>query len=343
MKVGTLARYYHAQHQELDLSSDLDLTSAIHELAYYSDEPSADSGALPIWFLSKITSGHVRVALSGEGADEIFGGYQTYLADACARTARQAPTAVLRAALQVANHLPVSDKKIGFEYKLKRFLAGTLLRSDEAHFFWNGTFTDSEQRDMGFKGEPASLDELVTTLSELPEGNSLNRYLFVDQHYYLPDDILYKCDRVSMAHALEIRPPFLDHRVVEFAARLPVDLKIRGRQTKFLLRRLLRQKLPKGIVNPRKEGLDIPAHDWLRGPLRPLLLEGLSREVVEEAGLLSYAAVERLITQHLNKRLNIGYHLWGLLTLHLWIRRWRIQTQAESASAGRGTLVAAVG
>jgi asparagine synthase (glutamine-hydrolysing) len=338
-----LARYYHAQHQELDLSSDLDLTSAIHELAYYSDEPSADSGALPIWFLSKITSGHVRVALSGEGADEIFGGYQTYLADACARTARQAPTAVLRAALQVANHLPVSDKKIGFEYKLKRFLAGTLLRSDEAHFFWNGTFTDSEQRDMGFKGEPASLDELVTTLSELPEGNSLNRYLFVDQHYYLPDDILYKCDRVSMAHALEIRPPFLDHRVVEFAARLPVDLKIRGRQTKFLLRRLLRQKLPKNIVNPRKEGLDIPAHDWLRGPLRPLLLEGLSREVVEEAGLLSYAAVERLITQHLNKRLNIGYHLWGLLTLHLWIRRWRIQTQAESASAGRGTLVAAVG
>jgi len=148
---------------------------------------------------------------------------------------------------------------------------------------------------------------------------------------------------MSMAHSLEVRPPFLDHRLVEFAARLPLNLKIQGGQTKFLLRRLMQQKLPKGLPNPRKEGLDIPVQEWLRGPLRPLLLEALSRETVEQAGLFSYAAVQGLIDQHLSRRSNCGYHLWGLLTLHLWIRRWHIQTRDECLRGSHRTFATAVG
>ena len=269
----SLARHYGTQHEESNISGDLDLTGAIHELSYYSDEPSADAGALPVWFLSKMTAQHVRVALSGEGADEIFGGYQTYLADAYSRIARRVPKLLLRAALHCANRLPVSDRKIGFEYKLKRFLAGSQLPSDEAHFFWNGTFSEEEQRVLGFDGRPGLLERLVKELPFVPGQHDRNRYLFVDQHCYLPDDILYKCDRMSMAHSLEVRPPFLDHRLVEFAASLPGRLKIDGSETKVLLRGLMRKKLPPRILNPRKEGLDIPAHEWLRGPLRPLLLE----------------------------------------------------------------------
>jgi asparagine synthase (glutamine-hydrolysing) len=336
-----LSAHYGTRHHELDLNSDLDLTSAIHQLSYYSDEPSADAGAIPVWFLSKLTAGYVRVALSGEGGDEIFGGYQTYLADEYARIVRKAPRILLEAALRCADRLPISDKKIGFEYKLKRFLSGALLPSDEAHFFWNGTFSREERSSMGLNGEAVSLPELVMRLPELPQTNDLNRYLFIDQNCYLPDDILYKCDRMSMAHSLEVRPPFLDHRLVEFAARLPMNLKIQGGQTKVLLRRLMQHKLPKGLPNPRKEGLDIPAHEWLRGPLRPLLLEALSQEAVEQVGLFSHTAVQNLIAQHLCRHANCGYHLWGLLTLHLWIRRWKIQTEDERPRVSHRTFVSA--
>lgn len=325
-----MAAQYNTSHHEFDLSTDLDLTSAIHEMAYYSDEPSADAGALPVWFLSKLTARHVTVALSGEGADEIFGGYQTYLANRYANTARRLPRPVLQLALGIANRLPVSDEKIGLEYKLKRFLAGALLPADEAHFSWNGTSRRDELSKLGFAGSKHELAGLTGTLEGLPPySDVVNRYLFVDQHYYLPDDILYKCDRMSMAHSLEVRPPFLDHRIVEFAATLPANLKIKGKQTKFLLRELVRSKLPPAILGRPKEGLDIPAHDWLRGPLRPLLLDALSPENVRSAGVFSPGAISAMIQRHLSRQENLGYHLWGLLTLHLWMRRWNINVRGS--------------
>jgi asparagine synthase (glutamine-hydrolysing) len=321
-----LAKTYNTSHHEFDVSGDLDLTAAIHELAYYSDEPSADAGALPVWFLSRMTARHVTVALSGEGADEIFGGYQTYLADRYARRARKLPKFLLASALKAVNRLPVSDDKIALEYKLKRFLAGALLSQDDAHFFWNGTFTQAEQRLLRAAADlsPATL---VSALKDVPARNDvINRYLFVDQHYYLPDDILYKCDRMSMAHSLEVRPPFLDHRIVEFAGSLPEHFKVNGSTTKFVMRELLKSKLPAAILGRRKEGLDIPAHDWLRGPLRPLLEQELGTESVKKAGIFSPSAIRNLIDRHLRREANVGYHLWGLLTLHLWVKRWNIST-----------------
>jgi len=322
-----LAERYNTEHHEFDLNTDVDLPSAIHDISYYSDEPCADAGALPVWFLSRMTASHVTVALSGEGADEIFGGYQTYLADRYASIARRLPAPLLRSALKLANRLPVSDEKIGLEYKLKRFLTGSLLGPDEAHFFWNGTFSRQGQIELGFKESGCSLCRLSHALRNVPPKREfLNRYLYIDQHYYLPDDILYKCDRMSMAHSLEVRPPFLDHRLVEFAARLPAELKIKGKQTKFVLRQLVRDKLPAELLKRPKEGLDIPAHDWLRGPLKPLLLDALSSDSVRQAGIFSPAAIKALIERHLARKENLGYHLWGLLTLHLWIRRWKIET-----------------
>jgi asparagine synthase (glutamine-hydrolysing) len=326
-----LRDHYGTRHHELDLTGDLDLTSAIHEISYYSDEPSADAGALPVWFLSRMTARHVTVALSGEGADEIFGGYQTYLADRYAQLARRFPAPLLRLARKGASLLPVSDQKIGFEYKLKRFLAGTLLPADEAHFYWNGTFSAEEQRALGAVYEPVSAGALCATLPGAPpERDVVNRYLFADQHYYLPDDILYKCDRISMAHSLEVRPPFLDHRIVEFASRLPSQLKISGRQTKRVLRHLMRNKIPAEILARPKEGFDIPAHEWLRGPLRPLLLESLDEKSVRQAGIFSPEAIQAVVQRHLARKENLGYHLWGLLTLHLWMRRWKIEPAGRS-------------
>jgi len=142
--------------------------------------------------------------------------------------------------------------------------------------------------------------------------------------YYLPDDILYKSDRMSMAHSLEVRPPFLDHRIVEFAARLPENLKIRGGQLKFVLRELMKGRLPQPVLSRRKEGFDIPAHHWLRTVLRPLLLDTLNERTVRESGIFSWPAIDATLRAHLDRRANLGYHLWGLLVLFLWMRRWGI-------------------
>ena len=328
-----LAKRYNTVHREFDMSTDVDLESAIREMAYYSDEPSADAGALPVWFLSKMTAANVTVALSGEGADEIFGGYQTYLADGYAQTARYTPAALRKFGLWAAEKLPVSDEKIGLEYKIKRFLGGSLLSPDEAHFYWNGTFSQAEQRELGLKSSTESLGGLCANLSGLPPHSEiLNRYLYVDQHYYLPDDILYKCDRMSMAHSLEVRPPFLDHRLVDFAARLPAHLKIKGKSTKHVLRELVSKKLPPEIMNRPKEGLDIPAHEWLRGPLRPLVMESLGAESVKQVGLFSPTAIQSILDRHMSRKINLGYHIWGLLTLHLWAKRWKIETHHEEIS-----------
>ena len=167
---------------------------------------------------------------------------------------------------------------------------------------------------------------------DLPRANevgSLNRYLAFDQRYYLTDDILQKVDRMSMAHSLEIRPPFLDHRIVEFAAGLPEHMKISGGQQKVILKRLMRNRLPDAVLRRAKTGLDIPTHDWLRGALRPLLLDTLSAAAIEETKLFRKDRIEFFIQEHMERRANLGYHLWGLLILFLWIKQWNIQTAPE--------------
>jgi asparagine synthase (glutamine-hydrolysing) len=285
---------------------------------------------------------HVTVALSGEGADELFGGYSTYLADRYSRTLRRSPAALRRFALAALRYWPVSDNKISFEYKLKRFLEGSFLPPKEAHLFWNGAFTESQKRALcdGLTGH--GLD-LVAEAPDAADAGELNRFLWLDQLYYLPDDILYKCDRMSMAHSLEVRPPFLDHRIVEFAASLPYDLKIRGSRLKYVLKELMRDKLPQEILSRPKEGFDIPAHQWFRGPLRSLLLETLSEAAVRQTGIFHWDEISRLVGEHLDRRANLGYHLWGLVTLFLWMRRWRIQVGAPPAlSADTVSLTSAV-
>ncbi len=316
-----IAARYNTDHHEFDLNPDVELVGAIEQMAYYSDEPSADAGALPVWFLSRMSRQHVTVALSGEGADELFGGYNTYLADGYARTARYAPRFLRKTALAAMRFWPVSDEKIGLEYKLKRMLQGSLLRPEAAHFFWNGTFSESDRSRL-LRGPAFQANAGFNA----PAGLSYyNRFLWTDQRTYLPDDILYKCDRMSMAHSLEVRPPFLDHRLVEFAAQLPEDFKIRGSSLKFILRDLMRDKLPASVLTRKKEGFDIPAHGWLRGPLKGLLLDTITPVSAYSLGIFEWPYLERVLSDHLARRANYGYHLWGLLTLFLWAKRWGIQ------------------
>jgi asparagine synthase (glutamine-hydrolysing) len=160
---------------------------------------------------------------------------------------------------------------------------------------------------------------------------ALNDWLALDQKYYLPDNILTKSDRMSMAHSVEVRPPLLDHRLVEFTASLPPGMKLRGARTKVLLRDLMKTRLPPSILRRPKEGFDIPVHEWLRGTLKPLLLDVLSKRNVQGCGIFRPVAVEHLLREHVEGRQNLGYSLWGLMTLTQWMKTFKIQAGAEEA------------
>ena len=337
-----VAQAYGTDHHEFDLNPEIELTSAIEDFAYYSDEPSADAGALPVWYLSRMSRRHVTVALSGEGADELFGGYVTYVADRLARPLRCVPGWARRAMLGVLErYVPVSDEKVSLEYKLKRWIEGSWLDADEAHFFWNGSFSREQRKRIRRDAvDGDGLRELVQQLS-LRKMGTAGRYLMVDQHYYLPDDILYKTDRMSMAHSLEVRPPFLDHRIVEFAAKLPDGWKIRGFEQKYILRELMRGKLPAVVLDRKKAGFDIPTHDWFRGPLRELLRDTLTPAAIESTGIFDTRAIGEMMTDHMERRINIGYHLWGLLTLFLWMNRWKVEVHTPERRAADGASTAA--
>ena len=324
--IRAAAKQYRTEHQEFDLNPGADLRGAIEQFAYYSDEPSSDAGALPVWFLSKMSRTQVTVALSGEGADELFGGYLTYRANELAKPMRQLPNWTLRAALGVARRWPVSDDKISREYMAKRFLAGSLMSPEYAHVFWNGTFSAQEARSLSLAQLPPSLDEVLAELRNSPASNDgVSSYLWWDQKYFLADDILNKVDRMSMAHSLEVRPPFLDHRIVEFAATLPPSLKMQGSRQKVVLKELMKSRLPKKILQRKKMGFDIPAHQWMRGPLREMLLDATREGISEYPALFRPGAIQELVRLHLERRANVGYHLWGLLLLFLWMKKWRIK------------------
>ncbi len=328
--IHELAHKYQTEHLEVDLNPTLDLASAIEDVAYHSDEPFADAGALPVWFLSKLSRQRVTVALSGEGADELFGGYITYRADHLAGYARLLPEGARRSLLNALKYWPVSDDKISFEYKMKRFLEGSLLSPDEAHVYWNGAFSRAQQADLLLRTNQTRVQDLFE--SDLPQTNgdrNLNRFLAFDQRYYLADDLLQKVDRMSMAHSLEVRPPYLDHHIIEFAASLPDRFKVGGRCQKVILKRLMRSKLPKSVLRHSKTGLDIPTHDWLRGPLRSYLEDTLSPAAVRQNGLFRPETIERLKNDHMERRANLGYHLWGLMILFLWMKHWNIQSSSE--------------
>ena len=329
--IQQVASQYGTDHTELDLNADSNLQDAIEEFAYYSDEPTADAGALPVWFLSKLSKTKTTVALSGEGADELFGGYLTYRADQLARRMRHLPASMLRLALDSVSFWPVSDEKIGFDYKARRFLEGCLMGADRAHTYWNGTFSKAEKRSMLRVPLPGALDGILREMGDLPAANDrLAKYLWFDQKYFLADDILVKSDRMSMAHSVEVRPPFLDHRIVEFAATLPATLKIRGSCQKVLLKELMKNKLPYSIPWRKKIGFDIPTHKWLRGPLRSLMVETVTAGASDHPELFQPNVLETLVRRHLERKINLGYHLWGLMLLFLWMKKWRIQSTSDS-------------
>jgi asparagine synthase (glutamine-hydrolysing) len=311
-----VARRYGTEHEELVLRPDAALL--LPALAEAFDEPFADSSALPTYLVSELASQHVKVALSGEGGDELFGGYYTYAADLLA--ARIGGLA--RLARPLVERLPSSSGKASFDYKAKRFVRAAHLPPLEAHHGWKEIFSPAARAELTGRQSPFDpVDVLRERFRETEGAPLLARLQDVDLGVYLVDDLLVKTDRASMAWSLEARVPFLDTAVTNLALALPTRHKLRGFGKKVLLRKAAEPLLPRETVDGRKRGFSIPAAAWLRGELEPFARDTLSSDVLRRQGFFRPEAVHRLLDDHVAGREDLSRQLWGLLAFTLWHER----------------------
>ncbi len=310
-----VARRYGTDHHELVVAPDA--AELLPEIVGAFDEPFADSSALPTYLVSRLAAGHVTVALSGEGGDELFGGYETYVADLlAARVGR-----VARLASPLVERLPSSAERVSLDYRLKRFTRAAHLPPLERHHGWKEIFGPAARASLlapGLRDGRDPVDLLRARWAETAGAEPLARLQDVDLGIYLPDDLLVKTDRASMAHSLEVRVPFLDPVVAELALALPTAQKVRGTAKKRLLRRAVAPLVPAEVLSARKRGFSIPAAAWLRGPLVPFAREVLSVGTLRRHGLLEPVAVHAVLERHVSGREDLSRQLWGLLSLTLW-------------------------
>ena len=326
-----VARRYGTDHHEIVLRPDA--VELLPKLVEAFDEPFGDSSALPTYLVSELAAANVKVALSGEGGDELFGGYYTYVADLlAARVGRFAPLAA-----PLVEALPSSDAKVSFDYKAKRFVRAARLPPLERHHAWKEIFSSGQRTALLADGPESGdidrfearrhggwdpLDLYRERYAETAGAEPLARLQDVDLGIYLVDDLLVKTDRSSMAHSLELRVPFLDNEVADFALGLATPLKVRGLAKKRLLRRALAPLLPREILRAPKQGFSIPVAAWLRGPLQGYARDLLSPANLERQGCFDPAAVGALLDSHCAGREDLSRQLWGLMAFTLWFDRY---------------------
>ena len=311
-----VAERYGTRHRELVLRPDAALL--LPALAEAFDEPFADSSALPTYLVSELAASDVKVALSGEGGDELFGGYYTYAADLLAERVG----GLARLTRPVVERLPTSTAKASFDYRAKRFVRAAHLPPLERHHGWKEIFAPDQRAQLtGRRSAFDPVDLLRTRYAETQGADQLARLQDVDIGVYLVDDLLVKTDRASMAHSLEARVPYLDTVVTNLALALPTRHKVRGLSKKVLLRKAAAPLLPHEIVHGKKRGFSIPAAAWLRGELEPFARETLSAEALRRQGFFEPRVVQKLLDDHVAGREDLSRQLWGLLAFTLWHER----------------------
>ena len=318
-----VARHIGSEHYEEKLSVEK-AADLISEIGSWLDEPLSDGSLIPTYMLSRFVRRHVTVALGGDGGDEIFAGYPMYYGHKMARVYDSLPRILKNNVIEpIVNNLPVSTKNLSFDYKAKRFVAASKYDTVTRHHTWFGSFSIDEQQLL------LSKDVLAKTCGDIYKGakdllkicdatNEIEQMQFLDMNFYMAEDILTKVDRASMAVSLEVRAPFLDPRVAQFAASLPLEYKLKGKKGKYILKKAIEPLLPKSILERPKKGFGIPIAEWLKGRLNPLMHDLLAPERLKDQGLFNEKFVSKLISEH---EKNIASHhkqLWTLLVFQLW-------------------------
>ena len=320
------SRFFGAECHALVLD-EADLAAGLRRVGEGFDEPLGDASTIPTHLLALHARRHVKVVLSGEGADEIFAGYPTYLGHRIADWSRRIPAGLRRALLAAARRSPVRMGNVGPAYLLRRFATAAERDTLERHHLWFGSFGPDaevallapEIAEMLRDDDSFAAARSRFTADGLPD--ELARLLYTDFTMYLQDDLLTKVDRATMLASLEARAPFLDHQLVEFAAGIPSHLKLSGLRTKAILRRAVRRRLPAAVLSRRKRGFNIPFSRWLLRGLGEELRARFAPERMEARGLFSPTGVGRLLADHLEARADNRKQLFNLLALDLWCDR----------------------
>ena len=311
-----VAKAFGTEHHDLVL--DPDVVSIVEDLAWYLDEPFGVTSAIPTYMVSKLAAEHVKVVLTGDGGDELFAGYDKYVVERREREYDRMPAALRGFAGVIGDAMPEGMKGRRFLRHLaldgpKRYLdASTLFRLDEMEqLFQSDAFAEVSRFD------PSS--DRLAYLQDDRDWMSAVQYC--DLHTYLPLDILTKVDRMTMAHSIEARPPLLDHRLVEFAAKIPSELRLRGTTTKYLLKQAMRGVLPDDIIDRRKQGFAVPLARWFRGDLRAFARDILLSDTCRNRGIFDVSYLERMLRMNQRGR-DLDLHLWTILSFEMWCRRF---------------------
>lgn len=328
-----VAKYFHTEHYSRTLSAG-QCADELPGIVSAMDIPMADASCAPTWLLSALTHEHVTVALGGDGADELWAGYEHYIAFRIAQWYRKLPLWVRKKIINpLVNFLPESAGYINLRLAVKTFLAGanapdwlrvqTMLTANGPEI-QQGLLTTDFLKLLGDDLKPdilfAPTRRRYEEWADAPGVTALARAFHVYVRQFLLDDILVKVDRCSMLHSLEVRAPFLDKRVSEFVARLPVNYKLHGFRRKYLLKKAFSGLLPPAILGRNKRGFQIPVSQWLRGKLRPLLEDLLGEEHLRKQGIFMPQAVRKMMELHFSGKADLRKQLWTLLVLQLWLK-----------------------
>src|SRR2546425_3508253 len=318
-----VAKYLGTDHHEERFSADL-AANLVGEIGAWMDEPSSDPSLVPTYLLSRFTRRHVTVALGGDGGDELFAGYPMYLGHRLANVYTRVPRLVRRGLVEpLVRMLPVKTRNLSFDYRARRFVAGSNHEPVTRHHMWFGSFTAAEQEELLTDNVKRQSDgdiyrEARRLAQECDAVDMIECMQSLDTQLYLAEDILTKVDRASMAVSLEVRAPFLDPRVAEHPASLPSRYKLHGYTSKYILKRAAKGLVPPFVWRRGKKGFGVPFAKWLKAELRPMAHDLLSPERLRRTGLFDPEFVARLQDEHERGVANHRKLLWTLLTFELW-------------------------
>jgi asparagine synthase (glutamine-hydrolysing) len=321
------SKHIDTKHHEQTMGPT-DLLNLVPRLPDILDEPMADASILPTYLLSKFTREYVKVALGGDGGDELFAGYPTYLAHKFARQYERLGAPLHSMLTFLGNLLPVSDNNISFDFKVKKFLSGIGYTDSIRNFIWLGSFSFpdllpvlSSEISPQFDRDQL-VEEILAHERAFPLPDQTSLLQFLDLKLYLQEAILVKVDRASMACSLEVRAPFLDYEFVEFVTGLPSSMKLKGVTSKYILKMAMESFLPKEVIYRKKKGFGVPIAKWVKGPLKELFGDLLSPDRIGREGFLNPKYVTPLLQDHLVNKRDNRKQLWTLLVWELWVNRY---------------------
>ncbi|MFQ6014042.1 MAG: asparagine synthase (glutamine-hydrolyzing), partial [Anaerolineae bacterium] len=314
---GQAAKYYGTDHREFVVKPDA--IELLPKLVWHYDQPFADSSAVPTYLVSQLTREHVTVALSGDGGDELFAGYERFAAARLAERYQRVPQFLQRAISELLRRLPESTSYRGLVRRARRFTASASLPLLDRYLGWAGIFSaDLQDLLLSNGSEVNTRQHFEDCLAAVRDLDPISQLLYLNTKTYLPEDLLVKADRMSMANSLEVRSPFLDQELLQFAAEIPVSLKLNGLTTKYILKKALRGLVPQEIIERPKHGFGVPVGRWFRTELKEYVRQVLLSPTALRRGYFEEESLKWLINQHQEGKRDFGHQLWTLLTFELW-------------------------